>query len=206
MERDFSPFPFVNHDEHREKLAHKHGLVPYVAHLGTPSEAVALYELAAGFHDDTDGYILELGTFAGWSAACMALGLQESQTNFDVLYTVDSYIWKPAALAVARANFTGLELDNNICQVIWNDLSFVKSLWRLPTRLVYVDSEHTYDHAKQTVDLCFPIIENGGWIVIHDYNQANIESVVEVVNDFVDYNSVSVFRVESLICIQKMQN
>ena len=203
--RDFDNFPFQDFDRYNERLRQIRHKVPYVVHLGTGFEAVALYELAAGFHDDIEGYVLEFGTFAGWSTTVMAIALQRYYTNYNVVYTVDPYSWYPEALPVARGCFYKLGLEKNICQVLWRDLDFVKRLWRLPTRLIYIDAGHGYEHVKESLDLCFSILLDGGWIAFHDYNTKAVKSVVRALHEFIDssgYN-LSVFRVDSLVCFQK---
>ena len=203
--RDFDNFPFRDHDRYYERLKQIHRKVPYVVHLGTPSEAVVLYELAAGFHDDVEGYVLEFGTFAGWSTAVIAMALQRYYTNYNVVYAIDPYSWHRETLPIARGGFYKLGLEENICQVLWRDLDFVKQLWRLPTRLIYIDANHSYENVKASLDLCFPILSDGGWVAVHDYNTKSVTSVVRAVNECIDsddYN-LSVFRVESLVCLQK---
>lgn len=202
MLRTFQDFPFRDLLESRNKFLEIVRKVPFMVHLGGDNEAAALYELAAGFHDDIKGYILEFGTYAGASASCMAVAVDLYQSSCKMIYTIDPYDWHSETMPIARAAFARLGIARYICQVIHYDLDFVRTLWRLPTRLIYVDAVHKYDHVIETLDLCYPILMEGGWLAIHDYGEHCLD-VVNAVNMFIDTHNIEAYQIDGLVCIRK---
>ena len=203
MVRQFQEFVFQDLDKSRDEFLEIKRKIPYLVHLGVDKEAAALYELAAGFHDNLEGYVLEFGTFAGASAACMAAAVRRFQQDYDVIYAIDPYNWHPETLPIARSVFTRLGIEKHICQIIHYDLDFVRQVWRSPTRLIYVDADHHFDHVIETLDLCYPLLLPGGWIALHDYGEHTLKHVVAAVNTFVDNHDVEVYQVDSIVCIRK---
>lgn len=200
--RDFRPMPLKDVDKYKEELSQLHRKVPYVRHLGSRTEAVCLHQLAAGFFDNCDGHILEFGTFMGWSTVALATGMQ-NRNDDKMLFTVDPYTWHSEALPIAFASFKKLGLQKKICQVLWNDLDFVRSLWVLPARMIFVDGDHGHRTVKETLDLCFPLVQRGGWLVLHDYNKRS--EVAPAAHEWLDNTNwdISVFLIDSLLCLRK---
>lgn len=87
-------------------------------------ELAALYEVARGLHHnrpDTQGYVVELGSYRSGSACALALGLRDASTRWKPVVTVDSYGWTsdpapqcqpadiPASIIPVRGDEPGLE-------------------------------------------------------------------------------------------------
>ena len=187
--RDFPKFPYVdfeanssNVDTILDKLKISKGFL-------TTRALTCLYEIALGLHGGTDGYIVECGTFTGVSAGVMGSALRESGSAFKPLITIDPYIWKPATLDVAFCDtYPSLELfPEYICPVLWEDLGFFEKFWRLDIRLLFLDSEHDYNHVKLQLEQCAPYVCDGGWIVVDDYGHLGMTDVVHEWLDLYDF-------------------
>ena len=200
-------FPFRDYEQGAEIIREIRKKTLQAPRLGALEESVALYELAAGFHDSIgiEGYAVECGTFAGGSAIVIATALQRYQPIYNVLFAVDPYAWIEEVLPIAHRAFQRLGLDKNVCQILYHDLDFIRQFWKLPARIFHLDSGHDYEHVKHQLNLCFPVLLDGGWLAIHDYNEENRTDVVRAVDEFVDSNRshLSVFRVKALVLLRK---
>jgi predicted O-methyltransferase YrrM len=200
-------FPFQDYEQEVKIIEAIRKKTPQAPRLGALDESVALYELAAGFHDSIsiEGYCVEFGTFAGGSAIIIAAALQKYQPICNVLFAVDPYAWRAEVLPIAHRAFQRLGLDKHVCQILYPDLDFIRQFWKLPARFFHLDSEHDYNHVKHQLNLCFPVLLDGGWLAIHDYSESSKNDVVRAVDEFVDSNRsrLSVFRVKGLVLLRK---
>ena len=185
-------------------------------HLGTPEEARVLHELAGGLHDDIDGYVIELGTYAGATAAIMAHAVEYYSRQLPII-AIDRYHWNPTVLSFAQDMFQRIGQANNIVQIVFDDLRAFKLFCNLPIRLLFIDSNHVYDHVMNTLEICVPSVQSGGWIVLHDYDWRSKKSrkdrpgqeYTDVVYAFQDFLSTddnqfeSIFLADSLLCLKK---
>ena len=195
-------FPFRNLDAEKQIIGKTEKRWPQIPRLGSRNESVALYELAAGFHDSLEGYVVECGVFAGGSAIHMARALKEYQSTYNTLIAIDPYAINQEVLPVVHSILQKLDFNKHVCQILYPDLDFISEFWKLPTRMFHLDSLHEYDHVTNQLNLCFPLLLNGGWLAIHDYNA---EDVAQAVNEFVNTNRscLSAFRVDNLVLLRK---
>ena len=120
----------------------------------------------------------------------------DGQRNIDVRYkpvfTIDHYIpfdddaskqYVADSYAIAREIFHKLNLTEYICQIIYNDLAFLR-FWTLPTRLIYLDSAHHYGHTKEAIYMLMDKLMLDGWLVLHDYVETR--GVLPALNEFLD--------------------
>ena len=195
-------FPFRDLDAEKQIIGKTERRWPQIPRLGSRNESVALYELAAGFHDNLEGYVVECGVFAGGSAIHMARALKEYQSTYNTLIAIDPYAINQEVLPVVHSILQKLDFNKHVCQILYPDLDFISEFWQLPTRMFHLDSLHEYDHVTNQLNLCFPLLLRGGWLAIHDYNE---EDVAQAVNEFVDTNRscLSAFRVDNLVLLRK---
>ena len=191
--RMFPEFPFVDRERNRMIVDEIFGKLKISRGFLTHDSLSALYELALGLHGGIDGYIVESGTFTGVSASVMACGLRESGSSFKPVVTIDPYYYRPMALPVAFFDtYPTLDLfPEYICPVLWEDLSFFERFWCSDIRLLFLDSEHNYEHVKSQLELCVPYVIDGGWIAIDDYGTPGL---TEAVNEWLDTHDFPVFQ------------
>ena len=166
---------------------------------GATRALAVLYDLAAGYHtpyklgdryyDPRDGYCLELGTFRGGSASVMASALKDLEIKDKPLFTVDSYLPFPnhddpaETCRFAMEAFRTLDVTDYVCQIIYNDLAFLR-FWTLPTRLIYLDSNHSFKHTKEAIYMLMNKLMVNGWLALHDYIEGC--GVLSALNQFLD--------------------
>ena len=85
----------------------------------------------------------------------------------------------------AREMFHKLDLTEYICPIIYDDLSYFQC-WTLPTRLIYLDSNHHYLRVKQQIGLLTDRLITEGWLAFHDYVDKDFFGVIPTLNQFVD--------------------
>ena len=226
--KDFKPFPF------RDKTGTQVTVDDIVDTFWTDKDSIwiwsderaALYELARGYHNkpETQGYILDLGTHRGGSASIMATAVRDSGTAFKPVITIDRFWYnfydpdddhtrfQTQNYLESRRTFTQLNLgDEYICQVICPDDKFL-DFWNLPTRLIFIDTEHTYEHVKLIIEKSIPHVMEDGWLVFHDYIDRKPHFLEDIgkgvrraVNEFLDnqteYDLDIYFADSSLICL-----
>ena len=200
----FNKFPYVDFEKSVAHCLDLLGGVHFVQKGHHYEEAAMFYEIAAGWHDDVDGYVLELGRFCGASTIVMAKALSDHKETYRTLYSIDNNSWYWEGQIITQLGFQRLGIDN-VVQIIGPDLDFIRQFWNVETRLILVDSDHVYDHVKQIADLCFPKLCSGGWILFHDYNSRHENDVVKVANELLDRHadSVRAYKQETLVAINK---
>ena len=105
-----------------------------VQHVHT--ELCALYEIAAGFHDQDllEGYVVQCGTFCGGSACTMAHALKDANREFIPLLTIDNYTknYPPlleafnSAYIECRENIWAHNLKDYVTLVLAEDTQYLK--------------------------------------------------------------------------------
>jgi len=99
--------------------------------------------------------ILEIGTFVGYSALCLAKGLRPE----GVLHTIE--LREPDA-QTARAYFDRSPYKEKICLHMGNALSVMEAL-KENWDLVFIDADKiNYTRYYEAV---FPFVKKGGWII-----------------------------------------
>ena len=165
-------------------------------------EACILYELAANYHANDPilrGYCLELGTYKGGSASIIATALRQHGLD-SPLFTLDR-TYQPET----EEKFRQLGLTHDVCQIIYDDLSYLR-FWHLPTRFIYLDSNHQYAVVKEAIPLLMRCLAPGGWLAMHDYIDESWSGVISAVNEFLDTQKLydlEVFIMGTLVCIKK---
>lgn len=100
--------------------------------------------------------VLEIGTFTGYSAICLAEGLAED----GLLYTVEL---NPELKQIASKYFAKAAVDNKIVQYFGNALEIIPSL-DLAFDLVFIDADK--DNYTHYYKLVFDKVRPGGFIIV----------------------------------------
>lgn len=117
----------------------------------TDDEAAMLRVLAEG------KYVLEIGSFTGYSADCMA----DSAIRIDC---VDPFMESESELFVKN-----LKGRSNVFLHIGHSSDIVPMF--IPNfDMVFIDGDHTYRGVQIDLDLAFDKVKYGGTIVCHDYD------------------------------------
>jgi predicted O-methyltransferase YrrM len=142
---------------------------------GYVSEKEARFLMAAAVLAPANGVILEIGSFKGRSTVALAhvarlfsLGrvlaidphTSPSATDPDLGGADSSYsdfLGNLAAAGVANL------VEPHRCYS--QDFA---AIWKGPIRLLWIDGDHTYQGAKQDLDLFVPHMERGGVVLMHD--------------------------------------
>jgi predicted O-methyltransferase YrrM len=74
----------------------------------------------------------------------------------------------------------------NIFQVAGDSLEVVKRFnWSID--FLFIDTRHTYEDTKKSIELWAPFVKNGGYILFHDYNEG-FDGVRVAVNEWLQNN------------------
>jgi len=167
-----------------------------VAKVGTSDHELGLlYELAKGLHGgaETQGYVVELGSWCGSSACALGMAVRDAELAFPVV-AVDYYGgcdeqdtgWRectfPYIAAREAYHEMGLAWDH-VIQVISLTNRFGE-IWDKPTRLLFIDSSHTYWVTSREIEQYVPHVVEGGWVVFHDYEWHESPECAPAINDW----------------------
>jgi len=156
-------------------------------------ELVELFETSK----KSKGVILELGSFRGVSTIVMA-----KATNRKVI-AVDPFI-AHGTISQNKQNFLNnirrFEVENQIELI--EDFSKNFNI-KGPLGLLLIDAEHTYEGVKHDYNKFAPLVEDGGYIVMHDFHLPGIKKFF----DEAIWKDIKKFRefriIKSLIVIRK---
>jgi len=137
----------LNHDITVSSQSHSH------AHMLSGQVQGKLLEIISCLVQPLN--ILEIGTFMGYSALCLARGLQKGGK----LHTIEL---NPADAETAAANFEKANARDKIILHIGNALDIIPSL-RLAWDLVFIDADKT--GYIEYYELVLPKVRQGGLII-----------------------------------------
>ena len=151
-------------------------------------ELAIMYELSCGYHSNGEkGHVLQCGTHYGGSACALGLGLQDSQTSYnkpaitiDPLRPSDAF---PDRHTKHIENIWELGLQEYVCSILHHDIP-VLGFWSAPVRICVIDTSHSYEHTKKELELCEPLVVDGGWLVCDDYDTEWGAGVKPAVDEF----------------------
>lgn len=110
--------------------------------------------------------IVELGTAAGGSAIVMAQALKTFNRASKVL-CIDNC--SHVDLKTIRSNFDKVGLLDFVELIQADDNEYLQSCEEETIDLVYIDSNHKYDHVSKTLSIVLDKMNNEGIISGHDY-------------------------------------
>ena len=178
------------------------------------AEHITLFNLSAV----TSGNIIEIGSYLCYSSAIMASAFAHGDRK---LYAIDpferlkgwsnggtddwifaSFSQREFAQKVLRD--TGLE-DRIIVKEGFSK-DFVSELGEVPhLSLLFVDAAHTYEGVKADLLAYSPMVDEGGYLALHDYNCPRWPGVKEAVDEFLaDTETFTpVFLVDSMLVTRR---
>ena len=191
-------FPFSNFDESIDivnqvrRIIYSNG-----GHcLMRTREMAMLYEIGLdAANDNPDNlpgppsvkYFIECGTYHGGSAMLIACALKEMD-SLSLLLTIDMLKTDTSVSAdrtrVVQDSLREFGVYRRVAITYCWDLSFLRGLPIFPIQYVLLDSDHTYDHVKQQLNLVIPRLARGGWCVVHDYRKEYKDAVVKAVDEY----------------------
>ncbi|MCE9562621.1 MAG: class I SAM-dependent methyltransferase [Planctomycetes bacterium] len=135
----------------------------------TPAEGRTLFALATGVS------VLEIGTFAGRSAICMA----QSATMVFCLDPFDGRGTPTPRLTLAECleNATRYKVADRIRPLVGTSESVGPVLHDTSFEMVFVDGDHTQEAVANDLKLARRVLSPGGRIVCHDYRGESFPGV-----------------------------
>ena len=212
--REFDSFPLQNEGQATESVDFIRDNFKSNTNWHTTGELCVFYELASGVHSTVDGYCVQLGLFHGLSACVMGHALRNhSIITYSPVLAIDAYSQQlvshydedhhERSYIKARRNIQSLNLQDFVCPVIFEAVSFINTLWDKPIRVCHIDTTHTYEqtwHGNRSWS-CL-ICVSDAWLLFHDYSTDYSENV-KAVNEFIDKTYCrAVFKVNDLLCLQ----
>jgi len=133
-------------------------------------------------HQNVHINIVELGTYCGVSAICMATGVNTEINTYN-LTTVDKCLFAKSENVIANVDKFNKDFNLHICFIEKDDIEYIKSLEDKSIDLLYIDTLHTFGHMSELLPLCISKIKCGGLLFGHDYTP-EFGGVVEAVINF----------------------
>lgn len=133
------------------------------------TEGKLLYKLAQ--EKPHLGSVVELGTFHGRSAVCLAQGSQK--VNGGKVFTIDNFIGdkyvgiRSDFYPEFMKNIKRWQLEGEI-EALRGDTIKIAKKWKKPIRLLFIDADHSYKRVALEVDAWGKYIAPGGIIAFHD--------------------------------------
>jgi hypothetical protein len=172
-----------------------------------PGEPHVLWEIAR-LACSMEGDFCELGTWTGRSATVLCAAVQHFAPHKKV-YLVDNWEWgqkqdiypfmaegRQVLIELRRQlqPYTGLYKDfsgmiNELRDEIMSNVS-TKGL-----ALLHHDAEHDYENVYHDLTSYLPLLAQGGYLVVHDYNHPDNTGTKQAVDDIVKSTDASIFRV-----------
>jgi predicted O-methyltransferase YrrM len=142
-----------------------------------PAEARLLFWLAQQL--PPGGLAVEIGSFKGKSACCLAAGLGKG----GILACVDT--WHNDAMPYDSPR-------DCLPEFLANTLPFrdrievhrgrsqdVAKNWSQPVDLVFIDGDHSYEGCVTDLRSWLGFVRPGGWVAFHDSGQAGVKRAIE---------------------------
>jgi predicted O-methyltransferase YrrM len=126
-----------------------------------PQDADKLWELAS----ETNGPVLEIGTFHGKSAVLMALALTATGSD-TLIYTLEV---EKASINAARAQATAHSVADRIVFVRGTSDAFARAYPRFRPAMTFVDGDHRRVGVEADLAVLRNIVPAGGILLFHDF-------------------------------------
>lgn len=105
--------------------------------------------------------VLEFGVGEGFSTVALLAGVKETK---GVLWSVDIRIFEPGMNRIKSTPF----LDTQRWHFILLDDCEWVTIWSQSIDLLYIDSNHQYEHTLKELELFAPYVKPDGVILLHD--------------------------------------
>lgn len=125
--------------------------------------------------ENIEGVLVEIGSFKGRSAACMALASKSD------IYCIDPFIdctLKDGSVVELNVDYLLTNIHKLGVEARVNPLictsERARPRWDLeikkPIKLLFIDGNHDYEFVKQDHELWSPLVVPGGVVLFHDYS------------------------------------
>jgi predicted O-methyltransferase YrrM len=162
--------------------AKEKGLINKIDGLLFEEESDLLYSSAKNCQGK--GVIVEIGSWKGKSAVCLALG---SKAGSNVMvYCVDPHQDTPThkhfgvkrtyADFIENIKIAGVD---DIVLPITKTSKEAAGAFNEPIEFLFIDGEHDFESVKSDVELWFPKVIDGGIIAFHDYSASGVYKVIK---------------------------
>lgn len=129
-------------------------------------------------------YELPTGWLSSFDMECLYKGLKDSKRD-DVYLELG--VERGRSLGLARRFFKGdvfgIDIVDNREEILPKTNYILKNSleveWTLPVKMLFIDSDHRYEHVKAEWNKYSPFIVKGGWVFFHDCDETS-EGVVKV--------------------------
>ena len=123
-----------------------------------PGAGSLLYSLVRLYQPDV---ILEIGTFKGYSAICLAQALKDNKKG--ILITID-----PVQQGIVHQAMKQSGLRRRIRYLVGTSFGIIPFLNLPKLDIVFIDGNHSYKHCLEDFNLVKNLVVPGGLIVFHD--------------------------------------
>lgn len=133
------------------------------------TEGKLLYKLAQ--EKPHLGSVVELGTFHGRSAVCLAQGSQK--VNGGKVFTIDNFIGDKLVgirsdfYPEFKKNIERYKLEGQVAALRGDTVDAAKK-WKKPVRLLFIDANHSYKAVESDFNAWEKYIVPGGIVAFHD--------------------------------------
>lgn len=154
-----------------------------------------------------EGVIVEIGNWLGRSTVALALGSKKE--NWSKVYSIDPHIYdKDESLKgyELREEFLSNLLELNLFDTVYPielPSNVPAGNWNEKISLLWIDGDHSYEGCRSDVENWFPHVQEGGTILMHDFNyeRFDVRRVVEEVMKSDGYKEVD--RLDHTIAFRK---
>ena len=128
-------------------------------------------------------------------------------------FMTEVYIQEGLKRAVAVDNtsygqFTNMERINERFQWIRDNTELILDFYNMDSidyyknnnekfDIIFIDGDHSYEGVKLDYENCLPILNDGGYIVLHDINSGGCPGVVRLWNEIKNENSLEFIKSNS---------
>jgi predicted O-methyltransferase YrrM len=141
-------------------------------------EGLLLQELAKQVCDFAQ--IVEIGSFQGRSAICLASGINGNGTKLhsvDPHFGIEAY-GKKDSFDHLQENIKARNLDTNVEYIVKESLTAANEWEMKNIGLLFIDALHDYDNVKADFESWSKYIIDGGYLLFHDSVQSGVNKLL----------------------------
>ena len=142
------------------------------------------------------GNYVELGTYRGGSALCMAVGMKKNNVDahlycvdlFDQRHIPPRYIygslgWTPRMLhQEVTEDLEYYGVADYVTLVNGDTAKTASQFTHLPFNFLFIDGDHSYEGCKADFEAWSPLVKPGGMIAFHDNNLPGVAQVLKEIS------------------------
>jgi cephalosporin hydroxylase len=125
--------------------------------------------------------IIDIGTRNGGSAIILAMSSSSPVYTIDILPDPREPGFGYGPIPPLREHWDSFPFGDRIHQVTCCSWEYVHK--GPPVGLVFIDGDHTYEGVKNDWYHFYPMVEEGGYILVHDYDTAQFPDVTRFLHE-----------------------